>query len=170
MSSKIFEQKSFAQFAALFSRYDFINDCYGSFIYIISQEPMRLDCCEGHLCKKCFEDVKKNSRNCPLCRKANFTATFSRLMVTLLSQFKLFCPAEECNESVPYANFAKHKKTCSVLNRKPCSQCNEVYSKDDFQKHFSCFEELNKKVSTLESEVEEARMTIEQLLAVEFIF
>ena len=170
MSSKIFEQKSFAPFAAPFLRYFCFNDCNGPFSTVILQDPMKLDCCDGHLCKKCFENCSENSRNCPFCRKANFTAKFSRLMVTLLSQFKLFCPAQECNASVPYASFARHKETCSVLNRKPCSQCSEIYSKNDFQKHFSCFEELNNKVSTLESEVEEARMTIEQLISVEFFY
>jgi len=132
---------------------------------------MILDCCDGHLCKICLENVRNNTRNCPLCREPNFTAKFSRLMVTLLSQLKLFCPAEECNESVPYANFARHKETCRVLNRKPCSQCNGIYSRNDFQEHFSCFEELNekteadrKKIEKLESDVEEGRMTIAQLI------
>jgi hypothetical protein len=137
---------------------------------------MKLDCCDGHLCKTCFENVKMNSQNCPRCRKDNFTAKFSRLMLTLLSQYKLFCPAQECNESVPYADFAKHKETCPVLNKKPCQQCDKFYSKDDFQEHFTCFEELNKKaeadqkkIAKLESDVEEAKMATEQLRTVEFI-
>lgn len=142
-----------------------------SICYCIFEDPMKLDCCDGHLCKKCLENVKMNSRNCPLCRKDNLTAKFSRLMVTILSQYKLFCPAQECNESVPYADFAKHKETCPVLNKKPCQQCNKFYSKDDFQEHITCFEELNKKteadqkkIAKLESDVQEARMTTEQMI------
>jgi chromosome segregation ATPase/RNA polymerase subunit RPABC4/transcription elongation factor Spt4 len=96
------------------------------------------------LCKKCYENVKKQFKNCPLCRQANFTAKFSRLMVTVLSQYKLFCPAAECNESVPYANFAKHKESCPALNKKPCPHCKKLYWKNDFIDHFACFEELNK--------------------------
>jgi DNA repair exonuclease SbcCD ATPase subunit len=106
---------------------------------------MKLDCCDGHLCKKCFESVKKKFTNCPLCRQSNFTAKFSRLMVTVLSQYKLFCPAEECNESVPYAEFSKHKKTCPALNKKPCPLCKKLYWKNNFLDHFICFEELNRK-------------------------
>lgn len=141
-ASTIFKKKSYARFASRFSRYCCSYDCCSSFINNILKDPMRLDCCDGHLCKKCFENVKMNSQNCPLCRAPNFTAKFSRLMVTVLSQYKLFCPAQECNESVPYANFAKHKKTCPVLNKKPCQQCDKFFSKDEFQEHFLCFEEL----------------------------
>ncbi|CBY24687.1 unnamed protein product [Oikopleura dioica] len=143
----------------------------------IFEDPMRLDCCDGHFCKECFNNVKKNSRDCPLCRTGNFTAKFSRLMVTVLSQYKLICPAQECKMSVNYANFAQHKKTCPVLNRKPCQNCKKDYLKEDFEEHFSCFEKLNKnaeidkkKIAKLESEVEEARMTIEQLITVKFDF
>ncbi|CBY37233.1 unnamed protein product [Oikopleura dioica] len=111
----------------------------------IFEEPMKLDCCDGHICKKCFESVKKKFQNCPLCRKANFTAKFSRLMVTVLSQYKLFCPAEECNESVLYVNFAQHKKTCPALNKKPCPSCKKLYWHKDFADHFLCFEDIIKK-------------------------
>ena len=114
---------------------------------------MKLDCCDGHLCKKCFESVKKKFQNCPLCRQANFTAKFSRLMVTVLSQYKLFCPAEECNESVPYADFAKHKKMCPAL-KKPCPICKKLYWKNNFLDHLSCFEELNKKAEASQKIIE----------------
>ncbi|CAG5110899.1 Oidioi.mRNA.OKI2018_I69.chr2.g5247.t1.cds [Oikopleura dioica] len=108
----------------------------------IFEDPMKLDCCDGHLCKICFNDVKKKFQNCPLCRKTNFTAKHSRLMVTVLSQLKLLCPAKECKESVAYSSFANHKKTCPALNKKPCPECKKLYWKNDFQEHFECFSKI----------------------------
>ena len=32
------------------------------------KDPMKLDCCDGHLCKVCFEDVRVKFPSCPLCR------------------------------------------------------------------------------------------------------
>ncbi|CBY37773.1 unnamed protein product [Oikopleura dioica] len=129
----------------------------------IFEDPMKLDCCDGHLCKKCYESVKEQFQNCPLCRKLDFTAKFSRLMVTVLSQYKLFCPAVECNESVPYANFGEHKESCPALNKKPCPQCKKLYWKNDFLEHFSCFDELNKTAQLKEKEVTELEWKITEL-------
>ena len=106
---------------------------------------MELDCCGGHLCTECYEKVKKQFQDCPLCRQANFSSKSSRFMLTVLSQYKLFCPAEECNESIPYEYFARHTNTCLALNKKSCPHCKKLYWKNDFQHHLSCIEELNKK-------------------------
>merc|ERR1712037_849539 len=111
----------------------------------IFEEPMKVDCCDGHFCKECIENVKKSYQPCPLCRKENFTAKFSRIMVTVLTQYKLICPADECKKSIPYANFEKHKNTCPALNKKTCPYCKKLYWKNDFQHHLSCIEELNRK-------------------------
>ena len=100
-------------------------------------------------------------------------------MVAVLSQYKLLCPAQECNESVPYENFAQHIETCQAMIKKSCSYCKKMFSKSDFQEHFSCFDELNnigkadernlKHIKKLKSDVEEARMTIERLKTVELV-
>jgi len=102
-------------------------------------------------------------QNCPLCRKPNFTAKFSRLMVTVLSQYKLFCPAVECHESVPYAKFANHKESCPALNKKPCPQCKKLFWKNDFQDHFVCFNELTKTLKTNEEKTSELQWQISEL-------
>ena len=84
-------------------------------------------------------------------------------MVTVLSQYKLFCPAAECNESVPYANFAKHKESCPALNKKPCPHCKKLYWKNDFEDHFICFDELNKTAQISEKKIVELELKITEL-------
>ena len=69
-----------------------------------------------------------------------------------------------------------HLHTRSVILKKASALFPHPCSKDDFQEHITCFEELNKKteadqkkIAKLESDVQEARMTTEQMITVEFI-
>ncbi|CAG5105349.1 Oidioi.mRNA.OKI2018_I69.chr1.g2051.t1.cds [Oikopleura dioica] len=60
------------------------DEIFCSICCAIFEDPLKLDCCDGHLCKVCFEDVKGKFPSCPLCRALNFTAKPSRLMVSVL--------------------------------------------------------------------------------------
>merc|ERR1712037_653972 len=99
----------------------------------------------GHLCKVCFEDVKKQYPSCPLCRASNYSAKPSRLMVSVLSTITLCCPAVECQEKILYDNFKKHKESCAYFNMKKCDQCNVKMEVLELQRHLACVAVIEKK-------------------------
>ena len=118
------------------------------------KEPLKLDCCDGHLCKVCFEDVKPKFASCPLCRASNYSAKPSRLMVSVLSTITLSCPAEECSEKFLYSQFLKHKETCDFLNMKTCDQCNVKMDLPEFERHLACIKTLLKNLEEVKKKNE----------------
>ena len=119
------------------------------------KEPLKLDCCDGHLCKVCFEDVKPKFASCPLCRAPNYSAKPARLMVSVLSTITLSCPAEECNEKLLYSQFLKHKATCDFLNMKTCDQCNVNMDLPEFERHLACIKTLLKNLEEVQKKTEQ---------------
>ncbi|CAG5112559.1 Oidioi.mRNA.OKI2018_I69.chr2.g6758.t1.cds [Oikopleura dioica] len=124
------------------------------------KKPVKLDCCEGHFCEKCFLEVKeKQLSTCPLCRATNFSGKPSRLMTTLLDSIHLKCPAPECSERIVHSEFDSHKSICPFLNKKKCPSCSIEMKADEHERHVGCNDHLYAQVQKLKTRVQELEKT-----------
>merc|ERR1712193_97977 len=104
----------------------------------------------GHLCLSCLKDVRKSCKNCPLCRKTEYSATRSRFVTSFCGLIELICPVGNCNTAVPYLEFEEHTKTCLGV---PIERLDLKTEKKSGKELNEKIEEQKKYIATLEAKI-----------------
>ena len=85
------------------------------------------------MCEQCVKDLKK--KECPACRKQNFTVKPSVLARRMIGSMPQVCP-NECGTTSTIGNMSDHLKKC--LNRVlQCAKCAFEGKKADFLAHLT---------------------------------
>ena len=77
----------------------------------ILQEPFLTTCCGGHFCEACIQKVKKQLKECPLCKKSPLKAVIDKYFKRQVEQLMVYCPQKECKWTGEFGKVSKHLAT-----------------------------------------------------------
>jgi hypothetical protein len=99
----------------------------------LAKNAVECEACNNLMCEQCVKDLKK--KECPACRKQNFTVKPSVLARRMIGSMPQVCP-NECGTTSTIGNMSDHLKKCPnrVLQ---CAKCAFEGKKADFLAHLT---------------------------------
>lgn len=100
----------------------------------LAKNAMECEACNNIMCEECIKILKK--RDCPSCRKVQFTYKASVLARRMIGSMPCDCP-NECGNKSTIGNLDEHLKKCDnrVYMCGGVEECKYEGKKDDFLKH-----------------------------------
>lgn len=120
------------------------NIDYSNLTCIICQSiflnPVVLNNCGHEFCKQCIIEWKKQSFNCPICRKTNIGYNNSYTLNNIIDNIEIYCKNKDCKVIFKYGNYKDHINKCyhEIIN---CEYC-DYNGIRKFHKNNICNEKL----------------------------
>ena len=89
--------------------------------------PQACKSCEQMFCKKCIESCLAVKCTCPLCIESYKPSNVNRVVLNILGNIMLRCPAK-CTEELRYSDLKNHLNSCSKIElTAKCNHCLKIF-------------------------------------------